>query len=301
MAQLIDGKKHAQKIINAVAHYTEVMVKKTNHPPSLNVILVGDNSASKIYIKGKKTKAEACGFDIAVHEFAHDISQAKLIEFITALNENQQVNAILVQLPLPPTLDSQKICQAIDKAKDVDGFNHSNTGQLWYNGSNSYRHDSTLLPCTPLAIMQLIHDIHGADLSRLNAVIVGRSNIVGKPVAGLLLSANATVTLAHSKTHELAKICRNADILIAAVGCPNLIGETYIKPGATVIDVGINKNSNNELLGDVDFNAGLKLANFITPVPGGVGPMTIALLMYNTLKASCVQVGYPIPDLLKTT
>ncbi|MDN5249140.1 tetrahydrofolate dehydrogenase/cyclohydrolase catalytic domain-containing protein [Bartonella sp. TP] len=297
MAELIDGKKQAQKIIDNIANYKKILFQETQCIPSLAVILIGNDKASNSYINAKKKRAEECGFIVTIHRFENNITQQKLISFIQNLNNNPKINAILVQLPLPSALDTQQICQAISPLKDVDGFNYVNTGHLWYNGLKNYAHNSALLPCTPIGIMQLIQAIHGQDLSQMNAVIIGRSNIVGKPIAALLLTANATITIAHSKTKNLEQLCRNADILVAAAGRPKLIGKNHIKPGATIIDVGINKSKNNKLVGDVDFEAVLNLAKFITPVPGGVGPMTIAMLMYNTLKASCLQNNYTIFDL----
>lgn len=297
MAELIDGKKQAQKIVDNISSYKKILFKDTQCTPSLAVILIGNDKASNIYINAKKKRAEECGFVVNIHRFATNINQQKLISFIHSLNNKPEINAILVQLPLPASLDTQQICQAISPLKDVDGFNYINTGHLWYNGLKDYTNNSALLPCTPIGIMHLIKAIHGQDLSGLNAAIIGRSNIVGKPIAALLLAANATISIAHSKTQNLEQICHSADILIAAAGRPKLIGKNHIKLGSTVIDVGITKNENNKLVGDVDFEAALGLANFITPVPGGVGPMTIAMLMYNTLKASCLQANYKVLDL----
>jgi methylenetetrahydrofolate dehydrogenase (NADP+)/methenyltetrahydrofolate cyclohydrolase len=250
--------------------------------PSLRVILVGNNPASEIYVKNKQKKAEKIGIDAKTINVNNDIAENELIKLITQLNNDQSVNGILVQLPLPSHINSEKIINLIDVNKDVDGFNIKNVGNLIVNKNALFK------PCTPSGCLYLIKKVLGENLSGLDAVIVGRSNIVGKPMASLLLHENCTVTITHSKTRDIKSKTNKADILVAAVGIPNLITKDWIKTGSTIIDVGINR-INNQIVGDVDFESVKETVGFITPVPKGVGPMTITFLLINTLIASCIQ------------
>lgn len=282
---IINGKEKAKNITDKISNYT----KKLNIIPNLAVILIGDNKASQLYVQAKINKAEECGFSIALHKFDHNIDQASIVNLILELNADPNINGILVQLPLPKHLDVNLICQTIDPVKDVDGFTYVNTGKLIIETNKDYHKNSSLLPCTPLGIFVLLTQIHGYDFSGLDAVIVGRSNLVGKPIANLLLSYNATITVAHSHTKDLAEVTRSADILIVASGQAHLIKKDFIKEGATIIDVGINYDNKGNIIGDVNFDECKDSAGYITPVPGGVGPMTIAMLIYNTLKAYSIQ------------
>jgi methylenetetrahydrofolate dehydrogenase (NADP+)/methenyltetrahydrofolate cyclohydrolase len=257
--------------------------------PGLAVVIVGEDPASEVYVRNKKRTAESCGFHSVQHSVPNDIKQGDLLQLISNLNRDAAIHGILVQLPLPAHLDEQLVTQAIVPSKDVDGFHFENIGKL-----NAGDVDNAFVPCTPAGCMLMIADRLGGDLSGLNAVIVGRSNIVGKPMAALLLQANATVTICHSRTRNLPDLTRGADILVAAVGRPDMIRGDWIKPGAVVIDVGINRiqdagGQGSKLTGDVAFDEDLAIAAAITPVPGGVGPMTIAMLMSNTLKAATAQ------------
>jgi methylenetetrahydrofolate dehydrogenase (NADP+)/methenyltetrahydrofolate cyclohydrolase len=256
--------------------------------PGLSVVIVGDDPASKVYVRNKTRAAESCGFHSVQHTLEQSSSQNEILALVDDLNNDPAIHGILVQLPLPGHLDEQAITQAISPHKDVDGFHFENIGKLAAGVA-----DNGFVPCTPAGCMLLIEDRHGSDLSGLDAVIIGRSNIVGKPMASLLLKANATVTVCHSRTRDLPQATRRGDILVAAVGRPRLVKGDWIKPGATVIDVGINRieeTVNGELVakltGDVDFATAVEVAGAITPVPGGVGPMTIAMLMANTLKSA---------------
>ena len=302
MATIINGRENANKITQIITNYANNYTNDTNIIPNLAVILVGNNKASQTYVQAKISTAEKCGFAITLHKFDELITENTLIELINNLNTDQNIHGILVQLPLPPHINSSTICQSISPLKDVDGFTYENIGKLWIEANENYHENNTLLPCTPLGIFFLLTKIHGQDFSGLDAVIVGRSNIVGKPIAGLLLAYNATITIVHSKTKNLAEVTRSADILIVAAGHSKLIQKDFIKKGATIIDVGINYTSNNDnkktLIGDVDFHVCKDIASYITPVPGGVGPMTIAMLMYNTLKAACIQTNYKILKLI---
>lgn len=289
--RIIDGKAFAAGLRERVA--VETVRLKANHGivPGLAAVLVGEDPASQVYIRNKNRQTFEAGMLSLGETLPEDTTQADLLAVIDKLNANPAVNGILVQLPLPSQIDPNSVIDAIDPAKDVDGFQLRNVGLL-ATGRDG------MVPCTPLGCRMLLEDRLG-DLTGLNAVIVGRSNIVGKPMAQLLLDANCTVTVAHSRTDDLPSVCREADILIAAVGRPQMIKGDWIKPGATVIDVGINRVPDREegktrLVGDVDFEAAVEYAGAITPVPGGVGPMTIACLLRNTLVAACQQNGVEV-------
>ena len=281
MATRIDGKAFADNLCERLV--TEVQDLKSEHGlnPCIAVVLVGEDPASQIYVRNKIRRCEQLGIHSIEHRPETDITRAELMTLLDDLNNDDSVHGILVQLPLPDHLDEDEVINAIKPEKDVDGFNILNVGRLSVGQQG-------MVPCTPLGCMMMLKDQLG-DLSGLNAVVVGRSNIVGKPMAQLLLRENCTVTIAHSKTRDLAGVCREADILVAAVGRPRLIQGDWVKPGATVIDVGMNRieeDGKNRLVGDVDYDAAFGHAAAITPVPGGVGPMTIACLMYNTIAAA---------------
>ncbi|WP_376870940.1 bifunctional methylenetetrahydrofolate dehydrogenase/methenyltetrahydrofolate cyclohydrolase FolD [Albirhodobacter sp. R86504] len=281
-AKLLDGKAFA-KGVSAEITKSVASLKQQGITPGLAVVLVGEDAASEVYVRNKGLQTKACGMNSFEHKLPAQTSEADLLALIGRLNADASVHGILVQLPLPSHLNADLVINTIDPAKDVDGFHISNVGLL---GTGQ----RALVPCTPLGCLMLLRD-HLGSLAGLNAVVVGRSNIVGKPLAQLLLNDSCTVTIAHSRTRDLPSICRGADILIAAVGRPELITADYIKPGATVIDVGINRvpagDGKTRLVGDVDFASVSKVAGAITPVPGGVGPMTIACLLANTLTACC--------------
>lgn len=281
MYTLINGKEVAEKIKAKV----KAEIEERYLYPRLAVVVVGNNPASKIYVNNKKKACEQVGIESLECCFKEDVTEDVLIQFIHELNENPCVSGILVQLPLPKHLDEKKILEHIDPVKDVDCFTSINTGKLWLG-------DYELAPCTALGVLELL-DYYNIDIAGKHCVIVGRSNIVGKPVAALMLERNATVTVCHSKTKNLSDITRQADILIAAVGKPKFITWGMVKDGAVVIDVGINRDENGKLCGDVDFDRTPKdgegvadKSSYITPVPGGVGPMTVAMLMKNTLIAA---------------
>ncbi len=287
-AAIIDGKAKAAELSSAIAKTTAALINDRKVTPGLTVVIVGEDPASQVYVRNKQRTAKACGFNSVQHSLGADATQDKILTLIDSLNKDESVHGILVQLPLPVHLDEQAITQAILPAKDVDGFHFQNIGKL-----TAGHLDDAFVPCTPAGCMLMIEDQLGKDLSGLNAVIIGRSNIVGKPMASLLLKANATVTICHSRTKDLPAVARNADILVAAVGRAKMVKGDWIKPGAVVIDVGINRieeeldgKPKNRLVGDVDFDEAKAVASAITPVPGGVGPMTIALLMLNTLSAA---------------
>ena len=297
MAQLIDGKKLAEDVISTVKRETEKLVAATGVVPGIAVVIVGEDPASQVYVASKSKKAKECGFVSVQHDLPEDASEAELLDLIDSLNNDPAIHGILVQLPLPKHIDSGRVIQTIAPEKDVDGFHFINVGKL---GTGEV--DTAFVPCTPAGAMIMIERVHGRDLSGLNAVVIGRSNIVGKPMFNLLLAANATVTVAHSRTKDLPAIARTADILVAAVGRPQMVKGDWVKPGATVIDVGINRipapekgEGKTRLVGDVDFPDTEKVAGAITPVPGGVGPMTIAMLMANTLTAACRNAGFEKP------
>lgn len=276
--QIIDGKAIAAKLRQEIAHEVKDLQQNYDITPGLAVILVGDDPASKLYIRNKITACKAVG--IALFEFylASDISEKELIEKINSLNENKDVHGILVQLPLPKHINPINIINTIDPKKDVDGFTAINTGKLVLA-------QNCFVPCTPQGCLILIKTIL-EDLKGLNAVIIGRSSIVGKPMFHVLLQENCTVTIAHSYTKDLEKLCRSADILIVAAGKKHLVKKDWVKPGAVVIDVGINYTEDNLITGDVDFQEVSKIAGAISPVPGGVGPMTVTCLLKNTVKAA---------------
>ena len=278
MSIIIDGTKIAQDIRRSVREETLVFTEKTGVVPGLAVVLAGDDPASKVYV-GRKAKACAeAGFLSREYKLPADVGEAELLALIRDLNNDRQIHGILVQLPLPKHIATDKIIAAIDPNKDVDGFHPANVGRL-VTGSPLF------VPCTPRGIMELIART-GIELSGKDAVVVGRSNIVGKPMALLLLAQNATVTMCHSKTKDLPAVTSRADVLIAAVGKPHMIKVNMVKEGAVVIDVGVNRLDNGKLAGDVAFDEVATKASYITPVPGGVGPMTIAMLMKNTLDAA---------------
>lgn len=292
-ATRIDGKAKAAELAARITAETANLVAKQGIRPGLAVVIVGDDPASQVYVRNKQRTAEACGFHSVKHTLNADIGQAELLDLIQDLNQDSAIHGILVQLPLPEHIDEETITQAISPAKDVDGFHYVNTGKLTAGNT-----DTAFVPCTPAGCMLLIEDQLGADLSGLNAVVIGRSNIVGKPMASLLIKANATVTIAHSRTADLPGIVRNADIVVAAVGRPNMVREDWVKPGSVVIDVGINRveqtidgESTSRLTGDVDYAGVSRVAAAVTPVPGGVGPMTIIMLMANTLRAARMAAG----------
>ena len=286
MANIIDGKAFAQNLRDKITLQTAQLKNEREIQPGLATILVGEDPASHVYVRNKNRQTKAVGMRSFHHELSAETSQENLLALIEALNRDDAVNGILVQLPLPAQIDPMTVINAIDPAKDVDGFHIYNVGKLAIG-------EPGLVSCTPLGCLMLLKDQLG-DLSGMNAVIVGRSNIVGKPMAALLLQQHCTVTIAHSRTRDLAGVCRRADILVAAVGHPEMIKGDWVKPGAVVIDVGINRvevDGKVKLVGDVDFSAAAEHAAAITPVPGGVGPMTIACLLYNTYQASCLQQG----------
>jgi methylenetetrahydrofolate dehydrogenase (NADP+) / methenyltetrahydrofolate cyclohydrolase len=291
-AALIDGKTIAgdlrARVAAAVARLSGQGVT-----PGLAVVLVGDNPASQVYVRNKGRQTAEAGMRSFDHTLPLAVSEAELLALVARLNADPDVDGILVQLPLPPHIDAQKVIEAIDPAKDVDGFHPVNAGRLMASAPG-------LVPCTPLGCLMLIRSVR-ENIAGLDAVVVGRSNIVGKPVAQLLLNENCTVTIAHSKTRDLPEVCWEADILVAAVGRPEMIHGDWIKPGAIVIDVGINRVAGPagqaRLVGDVAFVEAKEVAGAITPVPGGVGPMTIACLLRNTVEAACRRRGLVIPDL----
>ena len=292
-AERIDGKAKAAELSEKIAADTAELLKEHGVQPGLAVVLVGEDPASQVYVRNKKKRAEGCGFLSIQHTLPADTPQAEVLELIETLNADPKIHGILVQLPLPNHLDEQTITQSISPGKDVDGFHFINIGKL-----TSGNVADAFIPCTPAGCMLMIGDYLGDDLSGLTAVVVGRSNIVGKPMASLLLKANATVTVCHSRTPDLPAVVRAADIVVAAVGRANMIGGDWIKPGAVVIDVGINRievevdgEQKSRLTGDVDFDGASAVARAVTPVPGGVGPMTIVMLMANTLRAARLSVG----------
>lgn len=272
---IIDGKQIAQNLKEQIREQVTTLTAQYGRKPCLDVILVGENPASMSYVRSKIKATEYCGFDGELISLPETTTQDELLRVIRERNENPGVDGILVQLPLPKHIDEQCIIDAISPEKDVDGFHPTNVARLWLG-------QETIVPCTPMGVMALLEQT-GTPLQGRHAVVVGRSNIVGKPVAKLLLDKNCTVTIAHSRTADLAAVCRQADILVVAVGRPEMITADMVKPGATVIDVGINRTAEGKLVGDVDFRSVEPVAGAITPVPGGVGPMTIAMLMRNTI------------------
>ncbi len=290
-ATVIDGKAFAAKIRVQVAAHVARLREEHGLTPGLAVVLVGEDPASQVYVRNKGSQTVDVGMASIEHKLPIDTSEAVLLALVARLNEDPKIHGILVQLPLPAHLNSELIINAIDPAKDVDGFHISNVGLLG-TGQKS------MVPCTPLGCLMMLRDHHG-KLAGLNAVVVGRSNIVGKPMAQLLLGDSCTVTIAHSRTKDLAAVCSGADILVAAVGRPEMITGDMVKPGATVIDVGINRierDGKTRLVGDVHYASAAAVAGAITPVPGGVGPMTIACLLANTLTACCRANGLAEPE-----
>lgn len=292
-AKRIDGKAKAASLADEISKQTAELLKDHNLTPGLAVVIVGEDPASQVYVRNKKQRAESCGFHSVQHTLSKSTAEPEVLELIETLNNDAAIHGILVQLPLPKHLDEQRITQAIIPSKDVDGFHFINIGKLSAGQAND-----AFVPCTPAGCMLMIEDILGADLSGLNAVVIGRSNIVGKPMAALLLQANATVSITHSRTKELAAVVREADIVVAAVGRAEMVTSDWIKPGAVVIDVGINRiektvdgEKRSVLTGDVDYDDVCNVAAAVTPVPGGVGPMTITMLMANTLRAARMSTG----------
>lgn len=283
MAQLINGKEIAAQVRENVRHEALSLKERTGVTPGLAVILVGDDPASKIYVGNKKKACLEAGFNSYEHILPAETTQEQLLALVEQLNNDPSVHGILCQLPVPKHIDDEAVIAAISPKKDVDAFHAANVGKIMI-GSYDF------LPCTPAGVMELIHST-GVSVSGKKCVVVGRSNIVGKPMAMLLLHENGTVTICHSRTKDLAAECREADILVAAVGKAKLITADMVKEGAVVIDVGMNRDENGKLCGDVDFESVKEKASFITPVPGGVGPMTIAMLMKNTLTAAKIAVG----------
>ncbi|MEX2616404.1 MAG: bifunctional methylenetetrahydrofolate dehydrogenase/methenyltetrahydrofolate cyclohydrolase FolD [Alphaproteobacteria bacterium] len=290
--KIIDGKAFAARLRASLTEIVADLKQNHNLTPGLAVVLVGEDPASLVYVRNKAKQTAACGMRSFEHRLPADASQADLLSLVARLNSDPAVHGILVQLPLPAGIDEHAVVDAINPAKDVDGFHVINTGRLATGAP-------AMTPCTPLGCLMMLQDRLG-DLSGLEAVIVGRSNIVGKPMATLLLAANCTVTIAHSRSRDLPAICRRADILVVSAGRPEMIRGDWVKPGATVIDVGINRvpsatEGKTRLVGDVAFAEVASIAGAITPVPGGVGPMTIAVLLRNTVVAVCRQNGLPDP------
>ena len=293
-AKIIDGKSFAATLRARIGRQVGVLTKEHGITPGLAAVLVGDDPASQVYVRSKEKQTGEAGMASVGRRLDENTSQKDLLAIVNELNTDPAVHGILVQLPLPDQIETRAIIEAVDPTKDVDGFHPINVGRL-ANGEDA------LVPCTPVGCAMMLKDVLG-DLTGLNAVIVGRSTIVGKPMAQLLLAENCTVTVAHSRTQDLPAVCRGADILVAAVGRTQMIKGDWIKPGATVIDVGINRidapekgEGKTRLVGDVAFDEAVKVASAITPVPGGVGPMTIACLLQNTLTACCRQNGVEAP------
>ncbi len=293
MNVLIDGKKAAAKLRASVAEEVARLAAVHGLQPGLAVVLVGNNPASEAYVASKKKMVVETGMRSIDHRLPATASEADLLALIAAINADASIHGILVQLPLPPQIDANRVIEAIDPDKDVDGFHPRNVGRLAIGAP-------ALVPCTPLGCVKLAKMVH-PSLEGLEAVILGRSNIVGKPLAQLLIAQNATVTVAHSKTRDVAAVCRRADLVFAAMGRPLMVRRDWVKPGATVIDVGINRMTDEDgrrrLVGDVAFDEVREVAGAITPVPGGVGPMTIACLLANTVAAACLTAGLPPPNL----
>ncbi len=297
MTTIIDGKAVAEEVVAKVKAASARLHSEAGISPGLAVVIVGEDPASQVYVGAKGKRAKECGFHSVQHSLPEMTSEDEVLALVRKLNADPEIHGILVQLPLPAHIDTGKIIQTIAPHKDVDGFHFENVGKL---GAGELA--TAFVPCTPAGSMVLLGRILGKDLSGLNAVVVGRSNIVGKPMANLLLAANATVTIAHSRTKDLPEVCRRADILVAAVGRPEMVKGDWVKPGATVIDVGINRiaapekgEGKSRLVGDVEFASAAQNAAAITPVPGGVGPMTIAMLMANTLVSAFRHAGLPAP------
>lgn len=281
MAQIIDGKLVSASVKQQVAYQCAELLAKTGKKPGLAVIIVGDDPASRVYVNNKKKACELVGFMSKEYALPAETTQEELNQLVQQLNNDSDINGILCQLPLPKHLDEKAIIEAISPAKDVDAFHAVNVGKIMIG-------DYDFLPCTPAGVMELL-SYYNISIEGKQCVVLGRSNIVGKPMSMLLLHKNGTVTVCHSRTKDLAQVCKSADILVAAVGIPKFVKADMVKEGAVVIDVGINRDENGKLCGDVDFEQVEPLSSYITPVPGGVGPMTIATLMKNTLTAFKLQ------------
>ncbi len=292
MATIIDGKAFSANLRAEIARKVDIVKKNHDLTPGLAVVLVGEDPASQVYVRSKGKQTGEAGMNSYEHKLDVETSQADLLALIDQLNNDPDVHGILVQLPLPKHIDEESVINSIRVEKDVDGFHLSNVGKLSIGAEG-------IVPCTPLGSMMMLKD-HLGDLSGMKAIVVGRSNIVGKPMAALLLQESCTVTIAHSRTRDLPAECREADIVVAAVGRPEMVKGDWIKPGATVIDVGINRiekeDGGTRLVGDVDFESAAAVAGAITPVPGGVGPMTIACLLHNTLQQACRLNGVDVPE-----
>lgn len=291
VATIIDGKAFAATVREKVAGHVARLEADHGITPGLAVVLVGEDPASQVYVRSKGKMTREVGMKSVEHKLPATVEQQALLELIDSLNNDPEIHGILVQLPLPDHLDEQRVVNSVSPAKDVDGFHISNVGLLG-TGQKS------MVPCTPLGCLMMLREQHG-DLSGMNAVVIGRSNIVGKPMAQLLLGDSCTVTIAHSRTRDLPQVVRRADIVVAAVGRPEMVPGDWIKEGATVIDVGINRievGEKTKLVGDVDFESASQRAGAITPVPGGVGPMTIACLLANTVTACCRANGLDEPE-----
>ena len=293
-AILIDGKAFAERLVGSVGVAVEELSNTHSFKPGLAVVLVGENPASEVYVKNKVRQTNNSGMVSIEHRLPEETAEEDLLSLVKDLNEDEKIDGILVQLPLPDHINENSIINSISPSKDVDGFSIPNVGLLSTSGKG-------LIPCTPLGCLLLLKDQLG-DLTGKNAVIIGRSNIVGKPMAQLLIKESCTVTIAHSKTKNLENVCRNADILVAAVGRPHFVKDDWVKDGAVVIDVGINRlppegDKKGRLVGDVDFVNVSKIASAITPVPGGVGPMTIACLLRNTVTAACKRRNIDEPEM----
>ncbi len=292
MATIIDGKAFAAGLREDIARKVNIIKTEHNLTPGLAVVLVGEDPASQVYVRSKGKQTVEAGMNSFEYKLDADTSEADLLSLIDELNGRDDVHGILVQLPLPKHINEEAVINSVAVEKDVDGFHLSNVGKLSTGAEG-------IVPCTPLGCIMMLRD-HLGDMSGMNAVVVGRSNIVGKPMAALLLAESCTVTITHSRTRDLPAVCREADIVVAAVGRPEMVTGDWIKPGATVIDVGINRiekdDGTTKLVGDVEFESAEKVAGAITPVPGGVGPMTIACLLYNTLQQACRLNGISVPD-----
>ena len=292
MSYIIDGKSFSEKLRKKIKIIVDDLKKEFNITPGLAVVLVGEDPASKIYVKNKGKQTIEVGMSSYEYRLKEDISEEKLLEKISELNENPKIHGILCQLPLPKHINSNKVINAIRPEKDVDGFHISNVGLISTG-------QSAMIPCTPLGCILLLKDLYN-DLSGKNAIVIGRSNIVGKPMANLLLKENCTVTIAHSKTKNIEELCKKADIIVAAVGKPNFVKKEWVNQNSTIIDVGINrihsKEGSSKIVGDVDYEKIKNNVSAITPVPGGVGPMTIACLLSNTITACCNIHELEIPE-----
>ena len=295
-ARIIDGKAFAAGLRGRVAEVAADLARRTGIVPGLAVILVGDDPASAVYVRNKEKALESAGLRSFDHRLPHDTTQAELLALIERCNRDPEVHGILVQLPLPKQIDTPTVLAAIAPEKDADGFHVTNAGLLATGRPG-------VVPCTPLGCLMLLRDVLGRNLAGKRALVIGRSTIVGRPMAQLLLNADCTVTMAHSRTRDLDAECRHAEILIAAVGRPEMVRGDWIRPGATVIDVGMNRippdcgsSGSGRLVGDVHYGEAAQVAGAITPVPGGVGPMTIACLLVNTLAAACRVAGVPVPE-----